>query len=46
MVEGKTPVQMPGVLHETFAKTVREARAAPPGIIGPFRVSSLTCHAP
>jgi hypothetical protein len=36
MVEGKTPAQMPAVLHETFTKTVQEARAAPPGIISPF----------
>jgi hypothetical protein len=27
MVEGKAPADMPGVLAETFAKTVSEARA-------------------
>src|SRR5690348_18212908 len=26
MVQGKTPADMPGVLHETFSKTVAEAR--------------------
>ena len=36
MVEGKAPAQMPGVLHETFTKTVQEARAALPGIVSPF----------
>ena len=30
MVKGKTPADMPGVLHETFSKTVAEARAVPP----------------
>jgi hypothetical protein len=34
MVEGKTPAQMPDVLHETFARTVEEARAAAPGTVG------------
>jgi hypothetical protein len=34
MVEGKTPAQMPDVLRETFALTVREARAAAPDTIG------------
>src|SRR6201995_3542119 len=29
MVEGKTPEDMPGVLNETFAKPVSEARAVP-----------------
>ena len=36
MVEGKTPAQMPTVLHETFGKTIQEARAATPGIVSPF----------
>jgi hypothetical protein len=35
MVEGKTPEQMPDVLHETFTKTIEEARATPPEAIGP-----------
>src|SRR6202047_2547825 len=35
MVEGKTPADMPGVLAETFAKTVSEARAAPASLVGP-----------
>jgi hypothetical protein len=35
MVEGKTPADMPGVLHETFSKTIEEARATPPDAIGP-----------
>lgn len=35
MVEGKTPADMPGVLHETFSKTIEEARATPPDTIGP-----------
>jgi Mycothiol maleylpyruvate isomerase N-terminal domain len=34
MVDGKTPQQMPGVLHETFGRTIEEARATPPGAIG------------
>jgi hypothetical protein len=34
MVEGKTPAQMPDVLHETFARTVEEARASAPGTVG------------
>ena len=34
MVEGKTPEQMPDVLHETFSKTVSESRATPPDTIG------------
>jgi hypothetical protein len=34
MVEGKTPAEMPDVLHETFTRTVEEARAAAPGTIG------------
>ncbi|HZD37468.1 MAG TPA: maleylpyruvate isomerase N-terminal domain-containing protein [Actinomycetes bacterium] len=35
MVDGKTPEQMPEVLHETFTKTVQEARSMPPDTIGP-----------
>ncbi|MCI0686347.1 MAG: maleylpyruvate isomerase N-terminal domain-containing protein [Sporichthyaceae bacterium] len=34
MVEGKTPAQMPGVLRETFGKTVEESRATGPDKIG------------
>src|SRR6266536_6111628 len=34
MVEGKTPAQMPDVLHETFSKTIEESRATPPEAIG------------
>ena len=35
MVEGKTPADMPDVLHETFSKTIVEARSNPPDTIGP-----------
>ena len=35
MVEGKTPQQMPDVLHETFSKTIDEARKSPPELVGP-----------
>jgi Mycothiol maleylpyruvate isomerase N-terminal domain len=35
MVEGKTPAGMPGVPHETFSKTVAEARAVPASTVGP-----------
>lgn len=35
MVEGRTPSDMPGVLHETFTKTVQEARERPPDTVGP-----------
>jgi hypothetical protein len=35
MVAGKSPADMPGVLQETFSKTVEEARATPPETIGP-----------
>ncbi len=35
MVAGKTPAEMPDVLHETFTATVRESRATPPETIGP-----------
>ena len=34
MVEGKTPADLPGVLHETFSKTIEESRANPPTLIG------------
>jgi Mycothiol maleylpyruvate isomerase N-terminal domain len=34
MVEGKTPAQMPDVLHETFSKTIQEARATAPDTVG------------
>jgi hypothetical protein len=34
MVEGKTPGQMPDVLHETFSKTIQEARATAPDTVG------------
>jgi hypothetical protein len=34
MVEGKTPEQMPDVLHETFSRTVEEARASAPETVG------------
>ncbi len=35
MVAGKTPQEMPDVLHETFSKTISEARSLPPDTIGP-----------
>jgi hypothetical protein len=35
MIEGKMPGDMPDVLHETFTKTIQEARANPPDLIGP-----------
>jgi len=35
MVEGKTPADMPGVLAETFTKTVTEARTVPASLVGP-----------
>lgn len=35
MVEGKTPAEMPDVLHENFSRTIAEARATPPEAIGP-----------
>ncbi len=34
MVEGKTPRQMPDVLHETFSQTIQEARATAPDTVG------------
>lgn len=35
MVEGKSPADMPDVLHETFSKTIAEARATPADTVGP-----------
>jgi hypothetical protein len=35
MVEGKTPEQMPDVLGQTFAKTIRGARSMAPDTVGP-----------
>jgi hypothetical protein len=35
MVEGKTPADMPGVLAETFSKTISEAREVPADLVGP-----------
>lgn len=35
MVQGRMPADMPGVLHETFSKTVTEARAVPADTVGP-----------
>lgn len=35
MVEGKSPAEMPDVLHETFSKTIAEARANPADTVGP-----------
>jgi hypothetical protein len=34
MVEGKTPADMPAVLHEVFSKTIEESRASAPDTIG------------
>jgi hypothetical protein len=34
MVAGKTPEQMPDVLHETFSKTIEESLATPPETVG------------
>ena len=34
MVEGKKPGDMPGVLRETFTKTIEESRANPPSLVG------------
>jgi hypothetical protein len=36
MVEDRTPAAMPGVLHETFAGTIAEARRTEPGTVGAF----------
>jgi hypothetical protein len=35
MVEGKTPQQMPDVLHKTFTKTIQGARTMAPETVGP-----------
>jgi hypothetical protein len=35
MVEGKTPKDMPDVLHETFSKTIVEAKRSRPDLVGP-----------
>jgi len=35
MVEGKTASDMPGVLHETFSKTIEEAKKTAPDHVGP-----------
>ena len=34
MVDGKTPAQMPDVLHETFSAAISESRATDPGAVG------------
>ena len=34
MVEGKTPSDMPGVLRETFTRTIEGSRANPPTLVG------------
>ena len=34
MVEGKTPAEMPDVLAETFTRTIEEARANSPDVVG------------
>jgi hypothetical protein len=34
MVAGKSPEDMPDVLHETFSKTIEESRATPPETVG------------
>ena len=34
MVEGKTPSEMPGVLAETFSKSIAESRALPADTVG------------
>jgi uncharacterized protein (TIGR03083 family) len=46
MVEGKTPADMPAVLHETFSRTLAEARAVDadtvgPGYFAPMRVDEF-----
>jgi uncharacterized protein (TIGR03083 family) len=35
MVQGKTPADMPGVLHQTFTGAVSQARAVPASTVGP-----------
>ena len=42
MVEGKKPADMPGVLAETFGKTIEEARANPPALVGPGYYAPMT----
>ncbi|HXV70092.1 MAG TPA: maleylpyruvate isomerase N-terminal domain-containing protein [Acidimicrobiia bacterium] len=42
MVEGKTPADMPDVLHETFSKTIEESRATSPDTIGPGYYALMT----
>jgi hypothetical protein len=34
MVDGKSPADMPGVLRETFSKSIEESRALPPDTVG------------
>jgi uncharacterized protein (TIGR03083 family) len=46
MVRGKTPADMPGVLHETFSLTISQARSVPadtvgPGYFAPMRVDEF-----
>ncbi len=41
MVAGKTPVDMPGVLAETFSGTVADARAVPASTVGPGYFASM-----
>jgi len=46
MVRGKTPAEMPGVLHETFSLTISQARSVPadtvgPGYFAPMRVDEF-----
>ena len=46
MVRGKTPADMPGVLHETFSGVISRARAVPadtvgPGYFAPMRVDEF-----
>jgi hypothetical protein len=41
MVEGKTPGDMPDVLHETFTKTIEQARATPKDTVGPGYFASM-----
>jgi hypothetical protein len=41
MVEGKQPADLPDVLHETFAKTIEEARSVPEDTVGPGYFASM-----
>jgi len=46
MVQGKTPADMPHVLHESFSLTISQARAVPadtvgPGYFAPMRVDEF-----